>query len=466
MKSHHIRSFLFCLLLSAVLAVPALAGNEATDGLIPQKTTAGQDNIVRRARQLLELEWTPAADVVGWGGEVIYRAGTTYTGVPYGQPVDVPGYIGYNVSLESFVAATADASSRFYSVRSAYSKGSPCYATDCSGFVSYAWGLTNRENTQGLAKVGERVADQSINGLQVGDCLDRSNSHVALVSGVWYDASGKVAAVEIMDQNTGGPRRILCGPGGRHPLSWIQQYYFEGGYVLYRNPDRYDVPYIHSCAAPIDGDICANCSGQPIAPTPDPDPTPDPTPTPSTGTFSDVPDNAWYADYVEFVCSMELMNGTDDSHFTPNGTMSRAMFVTVLGRLAGVKTADYRTVPGPVDLQEGQYYTPYVKWAFQMGILDGVCSDGRFEANKDISREHMCLMLYNLACSDGVNFPHASGQRFTDDAQISPAAKTAIYSMLETGIVSGMGDGSFAPNGTATRAQAAKLFTAFLLTVM
>ena len=57
--------------------------------------------------------------------------------------------------------------------------------------------------------------------------------------------------------------------------------------------------------------------------------------------FADVPSDSWYASAVRYVCANGFFNGTSATTFAPEGNMTRAMFVTVLGRMAGVDPADY-----------------------------------------------------------------------------------------------------------------------------
>lgn len=225
--------------------------------LIPQ-VSQGQKNIVKRARQLHEIEWTPLEDRYQWGYRGVFKAGTTYTGLPYGQPVNT-GYVGWTISFDKYMSSVNDNTSVFYSDYSWYNKVAPYYSTDCSGFVSYAWGMKFRHTTYNIPHDAERVSDQSIYSLQIGDCLNHSTSHVVLVSDVWYDAEGKVSSVEIMEQTPVITKLTRYGASGSKTLSTLQSYYLNGGYVIYRNPERDSVAYTHNCNVPIDGDYCANC---------------------------------------------------------------------------------------------------------------------------------------------------------------------------------------------------------------
>lgn len=227
------------------------------DDLIPE-VSQGQQNIVKRARQLHEIEWTPLADVYQWGYRGVFSAGVTYTGLPYGQPVNT-GYVGWTVSFSKYMEAVNDNTSVFYTDYSWYNKIAPYYSTDCSGFVSFAWGMKFRHTTYNIPQDAEKVSDQSIYSLQVGDCLNHQTSHVVLVSDVWYNSEGVVTSVEIMEQTPVITKLTRYGEGGTKTLAALQSYYLGGGYVIYRNADRDSVTYTHDCNVPIDGDFCANC---------------------------------------------------------------------------------------------------------------------------------------------------------------------------------------------------------------
>lgn len=652
------RILLLLLALTLVLSITAFADGEPDSGEISQ----GQRNIILRARQLMEIQWTPLADRYQWGYYGTFSSGTTYTGAPYGQPV-FTGYIGFAVSLDQFIAATEDNTSHFYTRYSTYGKIAPSYSIDCSSFVSWAWGVS-RHHTGNLPEVGELVDDQSINGLEIGDCLNNISSHAVLVSDVVRDAGGNVIGVEIMEQTPVITRTTRYGEGGSTSLSYFTSYYFGGGYKIYRNPDRDSVEYTHSCAVPLDGEWCENCRhhapygytkasdsgtlfilryddadvklfytldgsdpeiygseytgaltvnntvtikacaifpdgsasrtltyrvsvaeaeapvwslysglaqgtsvsiGSSVAlstqttgakiyyTTNGSEPTANSAiysspilinadttikafaggsgynpsevvsfsfSVGSFSSFSDVAPGSWYANAVEFSYGRGLFTGVSESRFAPEETMTRGMFVTVLGRMAGLPDDLYghigislgddvnvRSGPGisnsPVgrvdrndvfsvlgwengwckidlggtigyiredyvkaytgqfaDLDESKYYSPYVQWAYLTGISSGI-SNGTFAAESDISRENMCSMLYNYTQSHGLILPDKIEKAsFNDDWQIGD--KTAVYALQQAGIVNGKGNGIFEPLGSATRAQVAKIFMEFV----
>ncbi len=167
--------------------------------------------------------------------------------------------------------------------------------------------------------------------------------------------------------------------------------------------------------------------------------------------FSDVP-GFWAEDYINYLAINGIVNGMGEGKFEPSYTMTRAMFVTIIGRLSSVNTASYTTTQFS-DVDKGAWYGPYVAWAFQSGIVTGF-EDGTFLPNASISREQMAVIIMRYAAFCGVTLavknPQAS---FGDDSLFSSWAKDAVYSAQKTGLINGRPDNTFDPKGTATRAE-------------
>lgn len=82
---------------------------------------------------------------------------------------------------------------------------------------------------------------------------------------------------------------------------------------------------------------------------------------------------------------MGLFTGVSDTEFAPNKTATRAMFVTVLGRLAGVSTGNTGDNKF-IDVKNNDYFYPYVMWAVENGVVSGL-SDSKFGSSNNITRE-------------------------------------------------------------------------------
>ena len=254
-------SIVSCVLVLVLLAglLPGVPNATASGPALSQ----GQQNIVKRARQMTQIQWTPKKDIIGWGGGLTYRAGVTYTGLPYGQPVNA-SYVPWSTSLEGFLAAVDNPNSLMYTSYSSYNQRAPYYSIDCSAFVSWAWGLSSRRTTATIPNSATAISTTSYANAQVGDCLNKSNDHVVLITDIDYDDSGNIICIEISESTVVAATNYCCqvvryGEGGSYSLSYFTSKYFGAGYTLYRSKTRDSVTYTHSCAVPLEGDVCAKC---------------------------------------------------------------------------------------------------------------------------------------------------------------------------------------------------------------
>jgi hypothetical protein len=247
-------------LLAVLFAASLPVHTEATE----QTLSAGVRNIVKRAKQMTQIQWTPVKNITGWGGGVTYTAGKTYTGLPYGQPV-YASYVPWSTSLEKFLDAVNDPASKMYTSSSTYNKEAPYYSVDCSAFVSWAWGLSSRQTTSTIANFATKISTSSYKEAQVGDCLCLAGSHVVLITDITYDSLGAINGIEISESTTNSATYYCCqvtryGVNGTYSLSDLVSKYFSKGYILYRSKTRDSVTYTHSCAIPLEGDVCAKCN--------------------------------------------------------------------------------------------------------------------------------------------------------------------------------------------------------------
>lgn len=174
--------------------------------------------------------------------------------------------------------------------------------------------------------------------------------------------------------------------------------------------------------------------------------------------FADVPSDHWARETVEYVYVKGWMNGESDTDFCPDESLSRAMFVTILGRMAGIEQDTY---PGSSfsDVQTGQWYSSYVAWAVQAGITDGT-GNGKFSPADAVTREEMAAMIARYVNNADLSLTETdhSVAFFTDQEDISSWAIEGVELMRQTGILTGYEDGSFQPQETANRAEAATIF--------
>ncbi len=173
--------------------------------------------------------------------------------------------------------------------------------------------------------------------------------------------------------------------------------------------------------------------------------------------FTDVKSGSWYEAAVLYARANGFFDGTSATTFEPDGSMTRAMFVTVLGRMAGVKAADYAGATDFSDVAEGTWYAPFVKWAAQYGITTGTGS-GKFSPDGRITREEMAVFFVRyFETFDAM--PKADTTVTTKPAdldEVSSWAQDAVGKLWALGLLNGDGK-SFAPKDKATRAQTAAL---------
>ena len=163
--------------------------------------------------------------------------------------------------------------------------------------------------------------------------------------------------------------------------------------------------------------------------------------------FSDVAADAWYAEAAVYCRDNGLMNGTTATTFSPNATMTRAQLCAVLYRMAGSPE-----MTGRDTFTDGAWYEDAVLWAVQNHIMSGYTA-GTFGPHDPVTREQLAAILWRYAGSPAAE----TGEAYTDEASIASWAVTAVDWARTYGFINGMSDGSFQPDGQATRAQAAAI---------
>ena len=177
--------------------------------------------------------------------------------------------------------------------------------------------------------------------------------------------------------------------------------------------------------------------------------------------FKDVPEEQWYRAAVEYVYHNELMNGMSEDTFEPESTLTRAMLVTILYRMAGSPEVEATNIF--TDVADGLWYSDAIAWGYANGIVMGM-SETEFMPDLALTREQMVTFLYRYAQYVGhdVSAGENTDLELYNDAQaISSYALEAICWAIGEGIINGMGDGQLQPQGTAIRAQVAQVIMKF-----
>ena len=172
--------------------------------------------------------------------------------------------------------------------------------------------------------------------------------------------------------------------------------------------------------------------------------------------------NHWAKSDIDFVASRNLLTGTGDAAFSPDSTITRGMFVTALGRLAGIDPAAYPSSSRFSDVPATAYYAPFVEWAASKEIVNGTGA-ASFEPDRPVTREEMAVIMQRYAGKLEYTLPkEREAEIFTDNATITSDMKDAVQAMQQAGVMNGKGGRLFAPKDTATRAEAAAVLRRFV----
>lgn len=180
--------------------------------------------------------------------------------------------------------------------------------------------------------------------------------------------------------------------------------------------------------------------------------------------YSDIQGH-WAESHIKEAISSNLMTSDNSKTFHPDRLISRAEFVTVLGRFAGINPdawrMNYPTKNGSLfsDVEPSKYYAPYVNWAVRIGVSNGI-GINKFAPSEPITREQMLTMIARFAKVTGKVFSTSTNvTQFTDESAFSSYAKEPLEKLRNTGIICGIsnGDGTyrFAPKHYTTRAHVA-----------
>lgn len=174
--------------------------------------------------------------------------------------------------------------------------------------------------------------------------------------------------------------------------------------------------------------------------------------------FTDVVAGTWYYGAAAYAYNNGLFAGMTPTTFAPNATMTRAMLVSVLWRLAGE--------PAPkapntfVDVPDGAWYTDAVTWAAENGVVSGI-GGSRFDPSGFVTREQTAEILYNYAHSKGYDVSaRADLTAFPDAGSVSGWAEEALSWANAAGLINGTvrdGQTILDPQGSASRAQVAMI---------
>ena len=167
---------------------------------------------------------------------------------------------------------------------------------------------------------------------------------------------------------------------------------------------------------------------------------------PQTGVFVDVATGSYYEDAVDWAVENGITQGTDDTHFSPDGICTRAQAATFLWRAAGSPKPETRTMPF-TDVPAGSYYYDAVLWAVENGITKGT-SDMTFSPDATCSRAQIVTFLWRYEKSPAAG----TANPFADVKSTAYYAGAVLWAVKED-ITKGTTNTTFSPNADCTRAQ-------------
>ena len=184
------------------------------------------------------------------------------------------------------------------------------------------------------------------------------------------------------------------------------------------------------------------------------EPTPSAAPSEKEVKFTDITGH-WAKDAIETAAGKGIVAGFEDGSFKPDANVTRGQLVSILYRMENEpKTVNANKF---TDVKDSAYYTNAIIWANGENIVSGM-DDTHFAPDSDITREQLALILFNYK-----NIEDQGGAMglagFADSDEISDWASPAMLWAVKSGIISGMGDGTLNPKGSATRAQIASIMT-------
>ncbi len=173
----------------------------------------------------------------------------------------------------------------------------------------------------------------------------------------------------------------------------------------------------------------------------------------TTKTFVDVDNDAWYATQVYALAEAGVMSGTDSTHFSPSGTVSRAQFVTALAYAAATSAEvdSYKNTQAFDDVPTGKWYSGPIAWCAEHNVASGT-TETTFDPDRNVTRQEAAVFLVNFAANvESVTMTDKNAETaFSDDSSIAGWASDEVYACQRAGVLSGS-NGKFRPTDTMVR---------------
>ncbi len=179
------------------------------------------------------------------------------------------------------------------------------------------------------------------------------------------------------------------------------------------------------------------------------------------GFFTDVAEGAWYYDYIVTAYENGLMTGVSETEFAPDVAVTRAMLVAMVYQLEGSPEVEGAASELFTDVADDAWYADALVWCGANGLLEGFEGE-TFDADTVITREDVAVMLYAYELYNGAEEVTDAELTWADAADVTEDAVAAVAYCTESGLMNGVTETEFAPDGSATRAQCATVLVRLL----
>lgn len=165
--------------------------------------------------------------------------------------------------------------------------------------------------------------------------------------------------------------------------------------------------------------------------------------------FADVSISDWFCNAVYKVCELKIMNGTSKDTFSPYEAVSRAMAVQVLYNLSG---EEYEYSPYFTDVKENAWYAEAICWAKDKGIANGI-SETKFDPSALMTREQLACFIDRYITVYSIETSNTDMPEYADMNNVSEWAFDSVAHMYGYGIMTPRVFDFFYPEVTVSRAE-------------
>lgn len=178
--------------------------------------------------------------------------------------------------------------------------------------------------------------------------------------------------------------------------------------------------------------------------------------------FRDLEEVPWAVESILRLAERGIINGVGDRTFAPQELLTREQYVKMLMLAVGLTPQDAEEASGFADVEPDAWYAPYIAAASRIQLVNGYDAQ-TFGVGRHITRQEMAAMMWRAALyTERIPAGTREAEPFLDEGAIAPYAREAVRQMQRAGVINGVGDGNFAPEQNASRAEAAKMLDGLL----